>query len=275
MKKVLLAMTAASALCVGVPANAQVGDIIGGIFGGGGDYDSRIRQLENRIQNGIRRGTISRGEGDRLWNLLQDIRARENYYDDGGFSREERYDLDRRLADLDRRIAAAERGGNGGYANGGGYGNGGYGGGGWYPGGGNDSPFDDRIRDLRDRIEQGVRSGRLTADETRYLRGQLNVINRLESQYDNDGFSRSERDALRNRLDRLRSDLENALRNGAYRNRDNWNDRGCPPGLVRKNNGCLPPGQAKNHRDHDRYDHRRDRDDDDRDDDHRRERDDD
>jgi hypothetical protein len=24
-------------------------------------------------------------------------------------------------------------------------------------------------------------------------------------------------------------------------------DKPCPPGLVKKNNGCMPPGQAKNH----------------------------
>ncbi len=26
---------------------------------------------------------------------------------------------------------------------------------------------------------------------------------------------------------------------------DHWGARGCPPGLAKKNNGCLPPGQAK------------------------------
>lgn len=33
--------------------------------------------------------------------------------------------------------------------------------------------------------------------------------------------------------------------------------KGCPPGLAKKHNGCNPPGQVKNHRDHD--DDRRDR----------------
>jgi hypothetical protein len=27
--------------------------------------------------------------------------------------------------------------------------------------------------------------------------------------------------------------------------RDYYSGRGCPPGLAKKNNGCLPPGQAK------------------------------
>ena len=249
MKKVLLAMTAASALCLGVPANAQIADIIGGILGGGGSYDSRLRQLEQRIQNGMQRGTISRGEADRLWSLLQDLRARENQYDDNGYTQDERYDLDRRISDLDRRIAEAERGGNDG---------------GWN--GGNDGQFDDQLRDLRSRIEQGVQTGRLTRSEAQSLRGQLFEINRLEQQYDNDGLSRGERDDLRNRIERLRRNLQNALRDGDYRDGDRWDDRDCPPGLAKKNNGCLPPGQAKKRGDYDRdnryYDERRDRDDD-------------
>lgn len=31
---------------------------------------------------------------------------------------------------------------------------------------------------------------------------------------------------------------------------DRWDDRGhkgCPPGLAKKGNGCMPPGQAKKH----------------------------
>ncbi|WP_114226687.1 MULTISPECIES: hypothetical protein [Sphingomonas] len=34
---------------------------------------------------------------------------------------------------------------------------------------------------------------------------------------------------------------------GHDRDRGNygWNDRGCPPGLAKKHNGCLPPGQAR------------------------------
>jgi hypothetical protein len=49
--------------------------------------------------------------------------------------------------------------------------------------------------------------------------------------------------------------------------------RGCPPGLAKKHNGCMPPGQAKRYghdrdhygyrndyrRDHDRYGYRDDR----------------
>jgi hypothetical protein len=209
MKKTLLAITAASALCVGVPANAQVGDIIAGIFGGGG-YESRLRELEQRIEYGAQRGRISRGEADRLWASLQDLRVRESQYDDRGFTREERYDLDQRIADLDRRITDAERGGNDG---------------GWD--GGNDDRFGYEVRELRDRIEQGARNGRLTRDVARALRAQLIDINRREQRYDNDGLSRWERDDLRNRIQRLRRNLQNALRDRDYReeDREDYRDR--------------------------------------------------
>lgn len=170
--------------------------------------------------------------------------ARESQYDDNGYTGDERNDLDRRIADLDRRIAEAERGGdswgNNGNAN-----------------GGYDGQFDAQLRDLRARIDQGVRSGQLTGTEAERLRAQLFEITRLEQRYDNDGISRWESDDLRNRIEGLRRALQNALRGGDYRGGDRWNDRDCPPGLAKKNNGCLPPGQVGRDRDYD--DDRRDR----------------
>ncbi|URD61020.1 hypothetical protein M8312_00415 [Sphingomonas sp. KRR8] len=32
-----------------------------------------------------------------------------------------------------------------------------------------------------------------------------------------------------------------------------YNDRGCPPGLAKKHNGCMPPGQARRLNRGDRY----------------------
>ena len=32
-----------------------------------------------------------------------------------------------------------------------------------------------------------------------------------------------------------------------HANANFWGNRGCPPGLAKKNNGCLPPGIAKQH----------------------------
>lgn len=213
MKKIVLALGAACALGTGVPAQAQLGDVIGGIFGGGNSYDSRLRQLESRIETGVQRGTISRGEADRLWGSLQDLRARESQYDDNGYSQNERYDLDRRIADLDRRIADAERGG--GYDDG-------YGGG--WNGGGTDR-FDNQIAALRDRVQQGVQNGRLTRGEAQYLRGRVQELNRLERRYADNGFSRGERDDLRRRIQQLRGELQNALRNGDDRGRYDNRDR--------------------------------------------------
>lgn len=33
----------------------------------------------------------------------------------------------------------------------------------------------------------------------------------------------------------------------------NWRDGGCPPGLAKKDNGCLPPGQAQKLANGERY----------------------
>lgn len=93
----------------------------------------------------MQRGTISRGDADRPWSQLQDLRARESQSDDNGYTQDGRCDLDRRVSETDRRISGAGRGGNDG---------------GWN--GGYDGQFDNQLRQLRDRIEQGVRSGRLT-----------------------------------------------------------------------------------------------------------------
>ena len=40
------------------------------------------------------------------------------------------------------------------------------------------------------------------------------------------------------------------VRNGLYQGHapaNFWGNRNCPPGLAKKNNGCLPPGIAKQH----------------------------
>lgn len=52
-------------------------------------------------------------------------------------------------------------------------------------------------------------------------------------------------------------DGDGNYRRGDWDGRGDWNGRGpafanfdgCPPGLAKKNNGCLPPGQAKQYRD--------------------------
>ena len=72
--------------------------------------------------------------------------------------------------------------------------------------------IDQRQRDLELRIEQGFRSGRITPDEHRLLRGQADEIRRDERRYMDDGkLSVDERRALSARLERLRRELERQL----------------------------------------------------------------
>ena len=68
---------------------------------------------------------------------------------------------------------------------------------------------DQQQREIDNRIEQAFRSGRLTQDERRVLKGQADEIRRDERRYMTDGsLSRGERDALLARLQSLSRDLD-------------------------------------------------------------------
>ena len=115
-----------------------------------------------------------------------------------------------------------------------------------------DNNFEYRISELRERLQAGVQSGAITRNEAEMLRERLRELTRLERQFSSDGLSRRERDELQQRVQMLRQQIRQAERNGDNRPRydrddddDYGNGRFCPPGLAKKNNGCLPPGQAK------------------------------
>lgn len=68
------------------------------------------------------------------------------------------------------------------------------------------------------------------------------------------------RDREQQQVEKARKDRRPDVRVGGYfddRHRESarryyvqhyGNTRGCPPGLAKKNNGCMPPGQAKKYR---------------------------
>jgi hypothetical protein len=152
MKKIIASACAVAALSLGAPASAQsgiLGDIIQGVFGGS---SRRVGNYDDRINAAYQRGEISSAQARDLQNRYIQLVNLEQRYRQNGLSGDERYDLERRANDLQRRLEYARNGNN--YDNG----------------------------------------------------------------YYNDG-------------------------------RDGRN--GCPPGLSRKNNGCLPPGQVG--RDNNRY----------------------
>lgn len=122
-------------------------------------------------------------------------------------------------------------------------------------GGGN---FNVRIDQLQTNLQAGVQSGRITRNEAQPLREQIRALNNLERQFSRDGLSRGERDQLQQRVQTLRQQIRLAERNGDNRGRYDRDDRrydrdddrrysdrrDCPPGLARRDNGCMPPGQV-------------------------------
>ena len=110
--------------------------------------------------------------------------------------------------------------------------------------------FDARINQLQNNLQAGVQSGRITRNEAVPLRDRLRPLSQLERQYSRNGLSRGERDQLQQRIQTLRQQIRYAERNGDNRPRYDRDDdrygngRDCPPGLAKKNNGCMPPGQV-------------------------------
>lgn len=107
--------------------------------------------------------------------------------------------------------------------------------------------FDARINELQANLQAGVQSGRITRNEAVPLRDRLRQLSMLERQYSRNGLTRGERDQLQLRIQTLRQQIRYAERNGATRpgyGNDYGYGRDCPPGLAKKNNGCLPPGQV-------------------------------
>ncbi|MBL8546245.1 MAG: hypothetical protein JNL81_07260 [Hyphomonadaceae bacterium] len=69
--------------------------------------NQRQRQLDNRIDRGIRNGALNRREAYRLRAEFSEIAALESRYRRNGLSFEERRDLDRRFDRLDARLEAS------------------------------------------------------------------------------------------------------------------------------------------------------------------------
>ena len=73
-------------------------------------------------------------------------------------------------------------------------------------------PIDARQEQIAFRIDQGVRSGQLTAREAYRLRTEFNRIARLEARYRYNGLSNWERADLDRRLDMLTQEVRMARR---------------------------------------------------------------
>lgn len=127
MKKALIPLLAIAAASVAVPAMAQNhdrhdryehqdrddrhdrGDRYEQNRGGWESISNRKFQLDRRIDVGLRNGSLSRREGNRLKTELNSLVRLERSYLRGGLTRWERSDLDRRYDRLAAQVRAERR----------------------------------------------------------------------------------------------------------------------------------------------------------------------
>lgn len=116
MKTFLATMAAVSALAIAAPAAAQPGygqQGPQGQYRGGGNADAnlsaRINQLNVRLQAGVQSGSINRREAMTLRQQLTQLTQLERRYARGGFTGQERSELQRRVNDVRMAIRNADR----------------------------------------------------------------------------------------------------------------------------------------------------------------------
>ena len=132
------------------------------------------------------------------------------------------------------------------------------------------SGLSSRLARLDVQIRTSFQRGEISEQEAARLQNELIRLGELERSYRIDGLDREERFDLQQRLQMLERRIEQARfdRNRRFDDRrfddrrfdddrrfgrdDRFRDddrrfgrNACPPGLAKKNNGCLPPGQAR------------------------------
>jgi hypothetical protein len=177
MKKLLAMAVAASALAMAAPAAAQSWQSI----------NERQANLDARIDAGVRSGDLTRNEAVRLRAEFRDLaRLEARYRSSYGLSPAERRDLDMRFDRLSAQIRYERND--------------------WQDRDRYDRswrPINQRQRMLENRIDRGIRDGRLTRSEAYRLRAEFDDIARLEARYRRGGLSYQERRDLDRRFDRL------------------------------------------------------------------------
>jgi hypothetical protein len=93
MRKLLAAMTVASAVAVSLPAMAQ-------------DYDSMASRIHERIDDGVRDGSLSWSEARTLRSRLYNLERLESRYESDGMRGWRSRDLDRRFDALSNDVAS-------------------------------------------------------------------------------------------------------------------------------------------------------------------------
>ena len=120
MQKLLIVLTAGSAIALAAPAAAQYGNAYGTQgnvnANAGANLHSRIAQLDARLQAGIQSGAITRSEAISLRQQLRTLTRLEMQYSRNGLTQQERMDLQQRLRSVRQQFRLADGGGNGRWA---------------------------------------------------------------------------------------------------------------------------------------------------------------
>ena len=212
MKKILLTMTALTALAAAAPAAAQSGYQPNLNARGAVSIDQRIDRLEARLEAGIRSGAISQTDAARLRVQISQLEDLERAYSRNGITQQEHAALQQRLRSVRQQIRTADRGAfdryeqSGEWAEDDQWGN---------PTGYAAMDFDDRIVQLSTRLDAGIRSGAIDRWQANGLRQQLNQLSQLERQYSRNGLTAQEQAALQQRVASVRQQIRTADR-GSY-----------------------------------------------------------
>jgi len=118
MKKILLAMSAVSAMAVAAPAAAQYSNRYADPYqdrGYGqdwtnGNFDARIDRLQARLDAGVQQRVINQRDAWALRRQLRDLRQLASQYDVDGMSGRERADLQQRLRYVSQQVQVADGG---------------------------------------------------------------------------------------------------------------------------------------------------------------------
>lgn len=238
MKTLIIAMMATSALAAAAPASAQYqnqqpGQSPYGNAGsqnaqGAASFDVRIAQLEERLDAGIRAGTIDRRQGAALRQQVAQLRQLERDNRRRGFNPQQHSEMQQRIAQLRHQIRSADRGSydrherqNDWAEYDARYG---------HPGAGADvhgsGRFDARLAQLEQRLEAGIRSGAISRRDAAGFRQQLAELNRMDRQTRGRALGGQHQSDMQQRISELRQQIRIADRGSydRYERQGEWAD---------------------------------------------------
>ena len=192
-----------------LPGNQQeaFGAILGALFGNGSSLEGQwLRgqrplntgraQFETRLSADVRSGALNTSSAARLRADYDALVQQESSYAPGGFSTQERADLNQRYNDLTARVDA----------------------GGDYGGSSGPSVAEGQA-DFNARVDAGVASRRLTRTAATRLRADYQTLVQTEASYQRDGsISAREQDDLDAQLDALDARIGDVSAGGGYGN---------------------------------------------------------